>query len=433
MKLLSLTYRYYAGLALGVLVLSVPVFYGILQWLVITDVDEALLARRQEIQQLVARQPASALTYLPLTDPNVRLQRVAVCSGPDRFTNKDYYLPLVNELEPHRELTACLRAGGQTYRLLIRQSLVEEEDFILTITGLQTGLLLLLLLGLGLINRRITRSLWQPFTDALARVRSFRLESDDAPRWTPTRIDEFGELHRALTSLLDRNRRVYASQKQFTENASHEMQTPLAIMSAELEVLSQTDTLPDSALDHVQKAAGAVGRLSHINRALVLLTNIENDQFADVQPVDLGQLTGRLLDWYADFMAHKGLSLRHLTAQGCTVTMNPHLADVLVGNLLKNAIRHNRPGGTLTCTVSRGVLCVENTGDPLPFPATQLFDRFVKNPALPEATGLGLAIVRQIADRYQLPLHYHFDADRSVHRFTLQLAPKSAEEKPLAE
>lgn len=423
MKLLSLTYRYYAGLALGVLALSVPIFYGIIQWLVLVDVDEALLARKHEIQQLARRHPASTLTYLPLTDPNVRLQRVSTCPGQDRFYDKDYYLPLLHELEPHRELATCLPMGGSTYRLLIRQSLVEQEDFILTITGLQTGLLLLLLLGLGLINRRITRSLWQPFTDALQRVRSFRLESDEAPTWSATRIDEFQELHQSLTTLLQRNRQVYASQKQFTENASHEMQTPLAIMSAELEVLSQTDPLPDAVLDHVQKATGAVGRLAHINRTLLLLTKIENQQFTEVSPVDMSALTTRLLDWYTDFITHSQLTLRHLTAQEATVFMNPQLADMLVGNLLKNAIRHNRTGGMLTCTVSRTALCIENTGDPLPFPASQLFDRFVKNPALPDATGLGLSIVKQIADRYRLPLHYQFDPSRSVHQFELRFQP----------
>ncbi|ADB42907.1 signal transduction histidine kinase [Spirosoma oryzae] len=423
MKLLALTYRYYAGLALGVLALSVPVFYGIIQWLVIVDVDEALLARKQEIQQLVVKRPASTLQYLPSTDPNIRLLRVASCPGSDYFHDKDYYLPLLQELEPHRELVTCLKAGEEVYQLFIRQSLVEEEDFMLTITGLQTGLLLLLLLGLGLINRRITRSLWQPFTDALRRIRNFRLESDQAPSWSTTEIDEFRELHQSLTTLLTRNQQVYTSQKQFTENASHEMQTPLAIMSAELEVLSQTDDLPDDALDHVQKAASAVNRLSHINRALLLLTKIENMQYAEVCPVDIGALTARLLDWYADFIVHKQLTFRHLTAQDTTLSMNPQLADVLVGNLLKNAIRHNQPGGMLTCTVSRTMLCIENTGDPLPFPASQLFDRFVKNPALPDATGLGLAIVKQIADRYGLPLRYQFNADQSIHRFELGLQP----------
>lgn len=422
-KLLTLTFRYYAALAGLLWLLSVPLSYALIQRLVVQDVDEALLARKDEISHLLTRQP-QLLTYLPRTDPDVQLQADSSrLKRPDHLTDRlydtTYYLPMLDEWEPHRELATRLRVGSQAYRLRLRQSLVESEDFILTITGLQTGVFLLLLLGLGLINRQITRRLWHPFTDALHQIKRFRLETDQTPVWPPTPVAEFDELHQALTSLITRNQTVYASQKQFTENASHELQTPLAIITAELEVLFQAEHLPDRELAHVQRAAEAAHRLVQINKALLLLTQIDNQQFTDVQSVDLGLVLTRLLATNTDFVHHKHLRVQVQQAASLTVAINPQMAEVLLGNLVRNAIRHSPPGGELTFLITNNLIRISNTGVPLPFPPETLFERFVKNPQLPEATGLGLAIARQIARRSALTLTYAYLPQTSKHQFTL--------------
>ena len=420
-NLLALTFRYYAGLAGLLWLLSIPLSFALIQHLVVEDVDEALMARKTELSRLLDSADPQLIYYLPRTDPDVQLKAVAARQPPvpDQVYDTVYYLPLLDEWEPHRELATTLRVGKQDYRLLIRQSLVESESFIMAITGAQTGVFLLLLLGLGLINRQTTRRLWQPFTDALHRIRQFRLETDPAPVWPPTQVSEFGELHHALTALIERNQAVYNSQKQFTENASHELQTPVAVISAELEVLFQAENLPESELIHVQRAADATRRLGQINKALLLLTQIENQQFADAQPVLLGALMDRLLSANADFIQHKELVLRYEQTGNPSVRMNPHLADVLLGNLLRNAIRHTPAGGQIDCIITDISVTLANTGELLPFPPEALFVRFVKNPALPDATGLGLAIARQIAQRYGLTLSYEYDADQEMHTFRL--------------
>ena len=424
-NLLALTFRYYAALAGLIWLLSIPLSFLLIQHLVVEDVDEALLARKTELSRLLASADPPLIHYLPRTDPDVQLKAVQTLPTPDRIYDTVYYLPLLDEWEPHRELATTVQVRKQDYRLLIRQSLVESEAFILTITAVQTGVFLLLLLGLGMINRQITRRLWQPFSDALHRIRQFRLETDPAPIWPPTQVAEFGELHHALTTLISRNQVAYNSQKQFTENASHEMQTPVAVISAELEVLFQAETLPESELIHVQRAADAARRLAQINKALLLLTQIENQQFADAQPILLSTLMDRLLSANADFIQHKELALRQERTGNPSVQMNSHLAEVLLGNLLRNAIRHTPTGGCLTCTVTAASVTLTNTGEPLPFPPDTLFERFVKNPALPDATGLGLAIAQQIAQRYGLTLSYGYDAEQGTHTFRLGLAKLS--------
>ena len=422
-NLLTLTFRYYAALAGLLWLVSIPLTYALIQGLVIQDVDEALMARRTEITQLLAHQPG-LLPYLPRTDPDVQLQPDLTGSrslGRKSYTLYDttYYLAMLDEWEPHRELATHLRVRGHAYKLRVRQSLVEREDFILTITGLQTGVFLLLLLGLGLINRRMTRRLWQPFTDALAKIRRFRLETDPLPSWPPTQVTEFNELQNDLTTLIRRNQSVYASQKQFTENASHELQTPLAIISAELEVLFQSEGLPDAELAHVQRATEAVRRLAQINKALLLLTQIENRQFTEDKPIHVGIALERLLKINAEFIRHKQIQLHQDQTGDPTVQMNPQLAEVLLGTRLRKAIRHTPDGGSMTIELTAERLQLTNTGKPLPFPIEELFKRFVKNPSLPEATGLGLAIARQITDRYGLTLTYAYESTLHQHAFTL--------------
>ncbi len=433
MKLLTLTFRYYAGLAGVLWLLSVPVSFWQIRRLVIQDLDEKLLTRKTEIARLLATDADNLLArYLPRTDPSVRLELVPVPAIdnqktteyqliPDRLYDTTYFQRTEREWEPHRELATSLLAGNRHYRLWVRQSLVEEEDFISTITGLQTGVFLLLLLGLGLINRQLTRQLWHPFTDALHRIRRFRLETDATPEWLPTRVNEFQELQTGLTTLIRRSQQAYNSQKQFAENASHELQTPLAVIAAELEVLFQSENLPDADLAHVQRATEATARLAHINRALLLLTQIENRQFGESQPVDIGAVLNRLVTANAEFISHKQLILTYEPVADPIVPMNPYLAEVLLGNLLRNAIRHTPAGGRIRCRVMPDAVTISNTGEPLPFAPDTLFARFVKNPALPEATGLGLAIARQIADRYGLSLTYTYDAQAGEHTFRLGL------------
>ncbi|MVM33691.1 sensor histidine kinase [Spirosoma sp. HMF4905] len=416
-NLLSLTFRYYAALAALLWLLSVPVSYFIIQRLVIQDVDDALLARKTEIGLLLTNDHHQLLEYLPRADPDVQLKLITRQPGfkqpiSDRLYDTTYYLPLLDEWEPHRELKTGLSVNGQLYQLRLRQSLVEREDFIVTITGLQTGVFLLLLLGLGLINRQMTRRLWQPFTDVLGIIRRFRLEKDPLPDWPATQVLEFNELQGDLTTLIRRNQVVYASQKQFTENASHELQTPLAVISAELEVLFQSEGLPDEELAHVQRATEAVQRLAQLNKALTLLTQIENRQFIEDKSVHIGQLIDRLLKTNAEFIRHKQLRLTYTQSADPAVLMNPQLAEVLLGNLVRNAIRHTPTGGDITIHLLAHQLRVSNSGESLPFPEEAIFERFVKNPALPEATGLGLAIAHQIADRYGLSLTYTYESDQ---------------------
>jgi signal transduction histidine kinase len=97
--------------------------------------------------------------------------------------------------------------------------------------------------------------------------------------------------------------------------------------------------------------------------------------------------------------------------QPCQLQINAYLCDVLLSNLLVNAIRHNYEHGSIEIRLQPHELEISNTGAPLPFDPAVIFDRFTKS-AHSEGTGLGLAIVRQICDNYGFSLSYTNEGDR---------------------
>lgn len=421
-KLLLRTLRaqlVYAGL---VSVAGTFVFYFVLQQLYYVDVDEALLLRRDEVAAKLPLLASPAdLTLWQRLDRDLELRplRSGEAAPPTRIVGEKRYLAAANEWEPYRTLTTTVPYQGQPYRLVLRSSLVESEDLLAAIGLAQAGLLVVLLGGLVLVQQRVARRLWQPFYQTLAQLRRFRLDQRAPVELAASPTLEFQELNTALTDLLTQHRRLYHSQKEFTENAAHEMQTPLAVQHTKLELLAQQPDLSEEQAQHLDALLAVTQRLARLNRSLLLLARLENQQFAADEQVELSQVLTSLTAQVQEQIEAAGLSLTLALAAPVTLRANATLVEILVSNLLVNAIRHNGPGGTVAVTLTAGQLTVENTGRAEALPAGREFARFRKD-ALSAAggVGLGLAISRQICDTCGLTLAYEF-APPNRHRFTV--------------
>ncbi|HAA22837.1 MAG TPA: hypothetical protein DCP28_30250 [Cytophagales bacterium] len=220
--------------------------------------------------------------------------------------------------------------------------------------------------------------------------------------------------------MTEKSRQDYQSLKEFSDNASHEMQTPLAVARGKLELLVNSPNLKDGDLQLIQSAQQSVNTLSKLGSSLALLTKIGNEEFSDIQPVDLSaHLQDKLFD-LEELIELKELQLSHNITEGKQVTLDPVLVEVLLTNLLQNAIRHNVQSGQIEVTLTEDALTVRNTGEaPSVDDPQQLFRRFKKDAQSGASLGLGLAIVKQIVERQHWAIDYTYVAGWHTLRLSL--------------
>ena len=423
MSLFNQTARYLLLTAFAIALVGSVGFYTLIHRKIRHEVDEILASQVQQTRQKLQTQSFErGLDW----DDNPHIERVISLQKP-QFRDLVVTDSLDdNEQVPIRQLRTTIQVKGQLYLVTVWQPYVEFNELAREMSiGIIIGFLALMALsvavGLGLSSR-----LWRPFYATIDQLRNVRLDSPASPAFPESRVREFSLLSRSLTELTQKLRRQFSLQKQFTENASHELQTPLAVASAELDFLMQSEHLTETDYTHLQRATDALGRLSQLNRSLLLLTQVENNQFATDELLDLSALLNQYADEYEPFFTHKNMAVDRAISTKVSLKMNRQLASVLLTNLLKNAARHGEPGTGVLIGLTPVALTVGNGGKPLPFADNQLFNRFVKDPARPDSTGLGLALVKQICDRYGLPLTYAYDAEKHEHSFRIGLLQQKA-------
>ncbi|GAB3242777.1 hypothetical protein GCM10027346_39130 [Hymenobacter seoulensis] len=422
MKLLAATTRYYLGLTVGLFVLASVLLYLGFDWALRHEVEELLYNRQLHLEKQVAS--GLALPAAPFADNLDRSLR----PRPLGFSDTLLLDPVEDEMVPYRQLTFRLqpaRAASAPEWVTLRKSLVETEDVLVVVVGVLVGVLALLLGGVVALNHWLARRLWAPFQATLAALRGYDLQRHQ-PLALPTPIiDEFGELNQALNTLSERLVSDYESLRQFTENAAHETQTPLAIIQAKLEQLLQAPALQDDEqlATLLGDALGGTQRLSRLHQSLTLLTRLENHQFAPAQavPVYLDQVLRDRVALLEPLLEARQLTLTlHADLPLPPLTLHPGLADSLLQNLLHNAIKHNRPGGRVDVLLNRRMLEISNTGPALSVDPAQFFERFRKHNAASDSPGLGLSIAQHICSYYGFSIEYAYAQAGTRHTLRVQ-------------
>jgi len=306
MKLLAATNRYYVLLSLGVFALGSGVLYVGIERAVRNEVGEQLQNHRLEIEARLA-------AGRPLPEPVYR-QQYSVSHQPRPLGFSDTLLldPTEGSMVPHRQLTFWAAGAGQAPAwVTLRKSMVETDELLLATVSSMLVVLALLLGSVVLLHRYLSQRLWGTFRHTLAALRRYDLQQHQPLSLPTSRIEEFAELNQALTHLSQRLVADYESLREFTANAAHETQTPLAIMQAQLEQLLQLPTLTDdpAAAPLLADLYGATRRLSRLHQALALLSRIENGQFGAAVPLDLAALVREKAEQLAPLLDARGLAL----------------------------------------------------------------------------------------------------------------------------
>lgn len=308
---------------------------------------------------------------------------------------------------------------GNTYQLTTYVPTKEYSHLVIKVFATELFVFILLLIAIVFLNKKGSHKLWKPFYETLAATGAYDVVHKPALSLPQeTGINEFNELNRELTALTTKVNLAYNNQKQFVENASHEIQTPLAIIRSKLDLLINQPNITETTATLLADITEANDRLSQINKSLLLLAKIDNNQFPEKELIDASSLIKKLL---ANFQEHYDQfpKLMESVKPRVFVTANPALLEILFSNLIKNAVVHNITGGFINVQLNDAALIIENSGPPLNLDPTVLFERFTKGNADNKTTGLGLALVKQICQLYNLDLHYTYT--HHVHTIKMSL------------
>jgi signal transduction histidine kinase len=306
-------------------------------------------------------------------------------------------------------LKQTYQLNGKPYTITTYISSKEYHHLLIKVSIAEGIVFILLLVAIVIINRQESRRLWTPFYSTMSAIRAYDIRhSKSLPLDSTTGTEEFDQLNKTLRDLIDHVDQAYRNQKQFTENASHELQTPLAIIRSKVELLIENPGLNEDTAQLLQEITEANERLSQMNKNLLLLTRIDNGQYPETEAVALSPLIERLTHFFREYYENEVAKTTTALQPDVHINANPALIEILINNLLRNAYIHNLPGGWVEIRLSGKELIVRNSGPAVEGDPERLFDRFRKGRVDNRTTGLGLALVRQIAQLYRHDIHYTY-------------------------
>lgn len=412
MKLRNYTLRYLIVAMLLVIAVWAALFYMVIIEEVYDNIDDGL----KNSKMLIIREALEDEKLLDTPEYGIHqftikpLPKNSTYDYKDHFINTFEYMEYDKDNEPVRLLQTVFNdTNGNPYQLTVRASMVEEDELLEDLMTALIALYGMLVISIALLNYLILRKVWKSFYLMMERLKNFRLGSGSVFKAPDSPIKEFQTLGQELETLLQRNEAVFSSQKQFIENASHELQTPLAITLNKLELFVEKNNLDETQLMEISRISDTLTRLVRLNKSLLLLSKIENRQFAEEEEINFNTLAKTLVEDFEDLAEYKSIGIEINETGNLTFKMNKGLASIMLGNLLKNAIVHTPKEGSVAINISSNSVTITNTATVGALNKEAVFKRFYRDLKNENSTGLGLAIVQSVAETYSFTVGYNFD------------------------
>ncbi|MEO5944862.1 MAG: HAMP domain-containing sensor histidine kinase [Ferruginibacter sp.] len=415
MKLLYKYSRINLVASVIIFLLASVAFYFLLHFIFIKQLDDDLHVELNEVATYISRNNALP-EIIPSEDEITSYQFSSV------YSQKQYLRTLEmgdgDEKENYRQLQFCVSVNGKNYNVFISKSLENTDHIIRSVILVSAITILLLLIAYFIINRIVLRRLWKPFYSTMALMKKYRIGHGGLPEFEQTDTNEFTELNATLVTTMKDAESEYRNLKEVTENASHEMQTPVAVIRSKMDVLIQDENLSENQSKIVQEAYTAIQRLTRLNQALLLLSKIENKQFAATETVALDKILEEKLVSFKEILNNKQLNIA-AEIKPVNVQMNAALADILFNNLLGNCIRHSNAGGEIKVILADKAIEFVNGPAEKMLEPKKIFTRFYKGGSNTDQHGLGLAIVKEICLVSGFSIEYKFQ--NKMHSFIVVL------------
>lgn len=398
-----------------VFLLSIPIYFLVVDWIWLKELDEnnELIAQRIENefneQKISAEKLQESITFWNEIQSVGKIESVSTPLSKDSLYTIRRKNPYSEKtiIDRFRGLITPIQINDKHFSLTIETNVEESEETVAYIAVVTLLFFFILIIGFWILNRRLSQKLWKPFHDTLQQLKSFQLNKQTEIQFSPTDIIEFNELNAALDKLLRHSISTYKSQKEFTENASHELQTPLAIIKHKLDLLLQKEPVTERQYQLIEEIHTTLTRITRINKNLLLLAKIENQQFTESESIDFSSLVRDCTTQLEEHFHNKNIRLQIRIDNNITTEGNKTLCEMLINNLLLNAIRHSDPNSVVEIYVHKNGITVLNSGSTA-LDNTTIFNRFTRHSEEQSGSGLGLAIIQQICNRHNWTIHYTF-------------------------
>lgn len=415
MKLFTRYNRINIAATILIFVIGSIAFYFVLQYVLIRQLDESLRSEQQEVTEYI-----TAHNQLPEIQ-NTRHQWItieSISASLQKTRPRQVWIlnPKENEIEPVRLLVFSVSAAGKVYKVSVYKSELETEDLLQLIILVTIAMIGLILLFNYLINRRLINRIWQPFYHTIDSIREYQVAAQHPLSLSKEPIDEINLLNESLNSMTHRIHQDYSALRSFTENASHEMQTPLAVIRSKVESLLQDAEGKPQSVQQLLVIEDATLKLSRLHQSLLLLTKLGNRQFILNETVDLTLIIQNKLEERQELISAKKLHVL-TTFEPVSLSFHQHLAEIMISNLLNNMIRYTPDTGDVNIQLTQELLFISNTASNGPLKSNKVFERFYKVENTQEGTGLGLAIIKEICNSAGFKIHYGYNDQK--HEFTI--------------
>ncbi|HEY5406313.1 MAG TPA: HAMP domain-containing sensor histidine kinase [Ginsengibacter sp.] len=371
------------------------IIYKFTQVILIREMDADLKGVEEKVETYI-KQYNRMPTGFPLDEEMISFAN----TGPQKVNRHSELTQMFsqreNKMHNFMRLDFPLWFNNSWYNVTIAKPLEGMHHLSKALITISVLTILIIIIISVVLNSLLLRRLWRPFYKSMDIMRSFKLGSTDLPVFPKTAINEFSFMNDSLALATDKARQDYLTLKEFTENASHEIQTPLSIIRAKLDMLIQEKDLSKNQSELVKEAYTSIKKLSRLNQSLLLLAKIENRQFDNNETMNLKEKVQEKIDQFRELWQNKDITIKSSLAESC-LEMSPELLDILLNNLFSNACNHNAPAGNIYIELKQNEFTISNSGLNGALDEKKLFTRFYKTAVTSNHNGLGLSIIKQIS------------------------------------
>lgn len=321
--------------------------------------------------------------------------------------------------EKNVKVSAFRNINDTTYFISTYGNMIESNDVREAVISILLWILGLQVLGAVGIGFVVSGPLFKPFRNTLNRIQNFQINEKKYLKAEPTNVKEFRDLNIFVEEMTKKAVSDFNNLKEFAENASHELQTPVAIAKGKLELLTETN-LNEQQYSYVEKLETTLNKLSRLNDSLALLTKIENHEFSTNETVNISTIIKDGIDAFQELLSLNNLKLTTDISDSVILKIHPSLAEILWSNLFRNAVNHNIQNGEINIRLNSDYLEISNTGKELNTEPSVLFERFKKGEQNSDSIGLGLSIVKRIVDQNAMPISYTTEKNWHTVRISLK-------------